>query len=160
MSKIENTKVNIENAQQYVDFVKDNLQPLAEHLKVGVDWLWSILVMQARVEAIVYLIIAVSMTITTAALIRTFFKYLKNTEWHKSSYDLIGGPTNKEGAVALVAGIGSVVMLIATGLTTSNTLYPIVTGLVNPEFRAIEKIVEFAKPKVDEAKTKVEVEAK
>ena len=160
MEKVQQTEQSLQNMQQYVDFVKNNLEPLAQHLKVSVEWLWNILVMQARVEAIVYLVVCIFMAMTTITLMTMFFKHLKKTEWHRSNYDMFGGPSNKEGVVALVTGIGAALMLLVSVITTSSNLYVIVTGLVNPEFRAIEKIVEFAKPAAEEAKTKVEVEAK
>lgn len=167
---------NLQTAQQYIDFVKNNLQPLADHLKVSVDWLWNILVQQARVEAIVYLIVCLSMTATSIGLWILFYKNIKKAtfkkgysdhkkiytnkktgdqiesltdDWdNRKDYALTMTPneTNKEGVISWVSGILLIFMIISSVVTTTSSLKIIVTGLVNPEFRAIEKIVEYAKP--------------
>jgi hypothetical protein len=167
---------NLEKAQLYVDFVKNNLEPLAQHLKVSVEWLWNILVMQARVEAIVYLLLSIGMFITTIILSIMFFKNIKKAtfkkgykdtiqtikhkktgeiidsltdDWgHKKDYEITSAPneTNISGYISIVTGIAMVFMLLTSVVTTASNLKIIVTGLVNPEFRAIEKIVEYAKP--------------
>lgn len=171
---------NLQKAQSYVDFVKNNLEPLAEHLKVSVEWLWNILVMQARVEAIVYLLICLSMFATTISLSIIFFKSLKKArfgssyihtdtayihkktgkvvDWslwydHKQDYDVVkvDNKTNTQGYIAWFSGIGLALMILTSTITTASSLKVIVTGLVNPEFRAIEKVVEYAKPAANNA---------
>lgn len=168
------TPEKLNEAQQYIDFVKTNLEPLAQHLKVSVEWLWDILVMQARVEAIVYLIICLSMSITTVSLGFIFFKSLKKATFyriggqskyvHKKTgkeipdiYDIDysemdkyekryeKNQTNTHGYVAWTTGVGAALMIFVSSITMASSLERIVTGLVNPEFRAIEKIVEYAK---------------
>lgn len=150
------TTQNLETAQTYLDFVKNNLEPLAKHLQVSVEWLWDILVMQARVEAIVYLIVLVSLTVTTVTVSTIFMKNIKKAKWKKDPYDMIGSPMNNAGFVAAITGVLSLILIITSLITAGNTTYTIVTGLVNPEYRAIEKIVEFAKPEVK----KIEAEVK
>ena len=169
---------NLEKAQQYVDFVKNNLEPLAQHLKVSVEWLWDILVMQARVEAIVYLIVCLGMFTTTATLSIIFFKNIKKAkfkqgyrdtireykhkktgttiesltdDWeNKKDYELFENhnKTNTQGYISYISGGLLAFMILTSTITTATSLQIIVTGLVNPEFRAIEKIVEYAKPQV------------
>lgn len=175
---------NLQNAQQYVDFVKNNLQPLADHLKVSVEWLWQILVQQARVEAIVYLIVCLSLTATTIGLSIIFFKHMKKAtfkrgysnhtkiythkttgeqiesltdDWdNRSKYTLTVEPneTNNSGFIAYITGPLLILMIITSLVTTTSSLKIIVTGLVNPEFRAIEKIVEYAKPAANNVQSK------
>lgn len=175
---------NLQQAQQYIDFVKNNLEPLAQHLKVSVDWLWNILVQQARVEAIVYLIICLSMTATTIGLSVIFFKHMKKATFkkgysnttkiytHKKTGDQIESltddwdnrkdytltmtinETNNAGYISIFSGILMVVMIVTSLVTTASSLKIIVTGLVNPEFRAIEKIVEYAKPAANNVQSK------
>lgn len=150
------TAQNLEPAQTYLDFVKNNLEPLAKHLQVSVEWLWDILVMQARVEAIVYLIVLVSLAVTTITVSTIFMKDIKKAKWHKERFDMIGSPMNNEGFTAAITGVLSLILILASLITAGSTTYIIVTGLVNPEYRAIEKIVEFAKPEVK----KIEAEVK
>lgn len=150
MDKAIETSKNLENVQQYVDFVKENLQPLADHLKVGIDWLWQILVMQARVEAITLLIICVIMSTLGLSLLISFFYNMKRAEW-----DGYGGAENRHGVLAWITGIGAGLMLVINVIALPANLPTIVTGLVNPEFRAIEKIVEFAKPNVEKVSEEV-----
>jgi len=187
---MEKTEQNLNNIQQYVDFVKTNLEPLAQQLKVGVDFLWGVLVKQAQVEAIVYLIISISLALTTFFLTVMFFKFIKKATFgsdyhreysvykHKKTGKEISTPLddwenreqyekfsrervqNRYGTLSIITGIGASIMLLVSIITSATNLPIIVTGLVNPEFRAIENIVNFAKPKVEEAKTKVEVETK
>lgn len=174
---------NLDKAQTYIDFVKNNLEPLAEHLKVSVEWLWGILVKQARVEAIVYLLISIGLFITSVSLAIVFFKAIKKArfgsgygtpktvyihkktgeevEWDvwyddKKDYDVVNASnkTNTQGYVAIVSGVMWIIMSIASTVTTATNLKIIVTGLVNPEFRAIEKIVEYAKPAVKPSEAK------
>lgn len=177
MSKIPE---NLETTQVYIDFVKNNLEPLAQHLKVGVEWLWDILVMQARVEAISLLIVSIILSIFTAVAMRVFFKNLKNARYvgdfsgrrvvyvHKTTGARISSRlddwenrddytgeevsrSNKEFYTSVISGIVSLVLLISSLSASLGNLSTIVTGLVNPEFRAIEKVVEYAKPKVEKA---------
>lgn len=174
---------NLQNAQQYVDFVKNNLQPLADHLKVSVEWLWQILVQQARVEAIVYLIIVIVLSVKSIILLTIAYKnwkkarfgssyareqtiYIhkktgKEVDWDtwwdkKSQYDVVktNNSTNREGHIAIWAGVSGGLLSLATVVTLTTALPIIVTGLVNPEFRAIEKIVEYAKPAANNVQSK------
>lgn len=182
---------NLENIQTYIDFVKTNLEPLAEQLKVGVDFLWGILVKQAQVEAIVHLVIAASFFVTTAILFRIFFVHFKKgsfggeftsdkrvvkhkktgkeirsilNDWeHRDDYVEIVIPavkTDRDGVVAIISGSLCGLMLLTSVIATSSSLPIIVTGLVNPEYRAIEKIIDFAKPAAQKATTKSEAGAK
>lgn len=68
--------------------------------------------------------------------------------------------TDRNGVVAIVSGCLCALMLLISVISTSTSLPIIVTGLVNPEYRAIEKIVEFAKPAAEKATTEVKVENK
>lgn len=172
---------NLETAQTYIDFVKTNLEPLAQQLKVSVEWLWDILVMQARVEAIIYLVVCVAMFITSLILARVFFKSIKtarfnngsmrnNQTWYvhektgkkikhlgedwdnRERYEQVevDNSTDRNGWISYISGIGAAFLILVGIITSASSLEVIVTGLVNPQYRAIEKIVEFAKPKVEE----------
>lgn len=177
MSKVDISKEGLKDAQEYIDFVKTNLEPLAEHLKVSVEWLWQILVNQARVEAIVYLVIWVMISFTTVTLTTLFFRHIKGAKFQRGFSDNIrvyvhkktgrridslledwdnrekyepfdeGNKTNVSGYISYISGIGALVAMAVSLLYSTVALPIIVTGLVNPEYRAIEKIVEFAKPK-------------
>lgn len=185
---MENPEANLQNVQTYIDFVKTNLEPLAQQLKVGVDFLWNILVKQAQVEAIVHLIIMASLLITTSILARIFFKNFKDatfgsgiatTKWVNKktgkkvtysfdktgrdedwSHETIVSNTNKHGLISWFTGGSALLMILIGVLTAPASLSIIVTGLVNPEYRAIEKIVEFAKPAAEKASTEIKVENK
>lgn len=165
---------NLEKAQTYIDFVKKNLEPLAEHLKVGVDWLWDILVQQVRVEAIVYLIIVILLTVKSIVLLVIAFKALKKAkfrvpygtttaykhkktgveieseldDWeHRTEYQKVykTNKTNTSGYVAIWCGIVGVALSVVSAMTMAATLPKIVTGLVNPEYGALERVIEFSK---------------
>jgi hypothetical protein len=167
----------LQETQQYIDFVKNNLAPLAEHLKVSVEWLWQILVNQVRVEAIVYLVIIVMLSIKSAVLLTVAFKSFKkarfgaNTynpepayihkktgeqaDWsawydHKKDYDVVRleNKTNLHGHLVYWCGIGGVTLGLVTTIIAATVMPKIVTGLVNPEYGAIERIVQFSQGKI------------
>lgn len=147
------TPEKLKEAQVYVDFVKTNLEPLAEHLKVSVEWLWNILVNQVRVEAIVYLAIIILLTIKASVLLFIAFKSMKKAKFGKGSYSWVSENdryTNTHGYITYWCGaIGAILMVVAT-ITTVSLMPKIVTGLVNPEYGAIERIIQFSKGKVPE----------
>lgn len=145
---------NLDKAQAYIDFVKQNLEPMAHQLGVSIEWVWNILVQQARVEAVVCLIVIAALVIKLIVLgvvvLRalpkaTFYdetkvKYSWGTETRRSFNPNIYGKVVTYGGWALLA------LTFITFVVTSSTLVTAVTGLVNPQYRAIEKIVQFAQP--------------
>lgn len=142
MSKAVVTPENLEQAQTYIDFVKTNLEPLANQIGVSVEWLWNILVNQARVEAIVMLIVLLFFTVKIAIFATVAIKSLKKATF----YNYKGTVTNRQGYTVYWFGIPAGILSVLLAIATPIMLPTIVTGLVNPQFRAIEKIVEFAKP--------------
>lgn len=171
------TPEKLQETQQYIDFIQKNLEPLAEHLKVGVEWLWQILVQQVRVEAIVYLAIIVLMTIKASILLFIAYKSFKkakfgsayertktiyvNTKtgeevdwdtWYddKKLYTtkIVDNSTNMYGYLVYWCGISGIVLTILVSIITAVAMPKIVTGLVNPEYGAIERIVQFSKGQI------------
>lgn len=174
----------LEDAQQYVDFVKNNLEPLAQHLKVSVEWLWGILVNQVRVEAITYLVIIVLLSIKASILLFIAFKSFKKArfqsgyrseeiayvnkktgatvDWNtwydnKQDYDTVKyqNKTNFQGQLVYWCGLSGAALMLTSTIIATTTLPKIVTGLVNPQYGAIERIVQFSKgniPSVTEVK--------
>lgn len=142
------TPEKLKETQEYIDFVKNNLEPLAGHLKVGVDWLWQILVNQVRVEAIVYLVVIVLMSIKASTLLFIAYKASKKAVFgHGYSWEK-GVTTNVQGYIVYWCGIGGAVLLAASTLTAAFAMPKIVTGLINPEYGAIERIVQFSQGKI------------
>lgn len=165
------TPDNFDTAQKYINFVKDNLEPLAQQIGVSVEWLWKILVQQARVEAIIYLAVSLSISITAIIFIRMFFKNIKLARWgsygerkiykhnetgveveysdldwsKRTEYDIIhiADKANVESVFTVIGGTVGAVMMLVSIILASSSMQTIVTGLVNPEYRAIEKIVDF-----------------
>lgn len=177
------TPDKLKDTQQYIDFVKNNLEPLAAHLKVSVQWLWNILVNQVRVEAIVYLVVIIMMAIKSTILLTIAYKAFKkakfrkgyngdikiykhkktgqivdwDTWWDKKKdYDVIiqKNETNTQGYIAYWCGAAGVTLALVSTITAAAAMPKIVTGLVNPEYGAIEHIVEFSKGKVPSNITK------
>lgn len=178
------TPENLQQTQQYVDFIKTNLQPLADHLKVGIEWLWNILVNQVRVEAIVYLIVIVLLVIKSTTLLiiaykslkkATFYKYLSSSErtiyvhkktgevvdwdtWYedKKSYNIKQreNTTNIYGYLTYWCGTGGVLLMIFTSILSATAIPKIVTGLVNPQYGALERIVQFSQGKIPNQENK------
>lgn len=177
------TPENLQQAQQYIDFVKNNLQPLAEHLKVGVEWLWQILVNQVRVEAIVYLAIIILLSIKSTTLLVIAFKSFKKARFYnyrssnetlyihkktgavanwdtwydnKNNYDVVKADnrTNLQGYLVYWCGISGGVLMLFTAILSACSMPKIVTGLVNPEYGAMERIVQFSQGKVPTAQNK------
>ena len=136
------TPENLKTAQTYVDFVKTNLEPLAHQIGVSVEWLWNILVTQARVEAIVMLIILSLLFIKTIIAFIVMAKSFKKATF--SNYSS-GEEVNRHGIVVFSSGGIGIILSVALFIATPSMMPTIVTGLVNPQFRAIEQIVNFAK---------------
>lgn len=153
---------NLDNIQTYIDFVKTNLEPLAQQLKVGVDFLWNILVKQAQVEAITLLIICVMLSFSAFIAGILFVRSVRLAKWKDApGYAILNKhPDNHHAIMVWFYGIPTAFLLLSSVIATSTNLPVIVTGLVNPEYRAIEKIIEFAKPAAEKAKTEVKVETK
>lgn len=168
------TPDKLKEAQLYIDFVKNNLQPLADHLKVSVEWLWQILVNQVRVEAIVWLVVLVALSVKGSVLIYIAFKAHKKAKFgsgygtttvlvHKKTGNEIeselddwenrkqykkvirSNKTNIHGYITEWAGVAGVALLIISSIVAGVSMPKIVTGLVNPEYGALERIVDFAK---------------
>lgn len=159
------TPDNLKEAQTYIDFVKTNLEPLAQQLKVSVEWLWNILVQQARVEAITYIVIGVAMGFLSTMLITIGFRTLRKAYVFEdqTKYDYGKSRNVKTGkkievvadeskqAIGMTCLIAAGLIILVSTITLLTSANTIVTGLVNPEYRAIEKIVEFSKPVAKEA---------
>lgn len=166
---------NLEQAQEYIEFVKQNLEPLAHHIEVSVEWLWNILVQQARVEAITYILVITLLSFKVVVLAVIASKSLKKATFSSGGGGLLykntktgatiasrlqdwdnhedyievtrqSVNTNKHGYIVYWTAVPAAILAIFTMIITSISAPIIITGLVNPQYRAIEKIVEFAKP--------------
>ncbi len=160
-------EVNLDKTQEYVDFIKTNLEPLAKYLKVSIEWLWHIIVQQARVEAITYIVVGIVLSLVSIGLFMFGMKTLKRMSYQEDeteyNYEKHAAVKTGRKVTKYASGIElAVIPLIASGIimaanvTTFVINAPVVvTGLVNPEYRAIEKIVEFAHNNKEEVKSTV-----
>lgn len=118
--------------------VKDVIRSLAETLKVGTEHVYGVLVKQQTVYSIIYLLVLLGGAIFTYLSIYNF----NRLKFEEGSYRT----TLKDESVAnLIFGIifgffGLIFLLV--GIVNLDT---IVTGFVNPEYGAIEKIVQMLK---------------
>ena len=107
--------------------VKGALATMADGLKVTVDHLWSVLVYQQRLEAIMWLIIT---GITIIPIVSSFKYYRK-----KISDDR--GELNKDGWIMIFLMIVSVFMVISVACNIKN----MIQGFFNPEYGALKEII-------------------
>lgn len=166
---------DLEKTQEYINFVKQNLEPLAKEIGTSVEWLWGILVQQARVEAITWLVVVILLTVKSFIFLliayksykkATFYSPYSTDKWkHKKTGEIVdyyetgditeyekvpADKTNLEGHLVYWCTPIGIALMVLSITTATLSLPVIVTGLVNPEYRAIERIVEFAKPQIKE----------
>lgn len=125
----------------YTD-LRNGIEALAGSLKVGAEHVYEVLVRQQVVYAVTYLLLLVLLYTIAIILWKSFIKGYghlsdKDHDWHGDKIE------HHDTLVArvIVASILSVISVIATiGL-----LDDIIGGLVNPEYGAIQDIVEMVK---------------
>lgn len=137
---------NITTAERIIDKysgkIYDLVVEMAESLSVPAEYLWKVLVRQAIVESIVYIILLLLGTY----FIYLFYNFLTKIEKWRWDYNFQGDvPSDKDNnsvagrfTVKILIGIAGVVMFL-TGIFHIEV---IVQGIVNPEYKAIEMIIE------------------
>ena len=133
---VDSTKVATVNAVKTVDTSsnfkmiysdwKDGITALAASLKVGAEHVYVILVKQQIVNSISYLIIYILVAFLWYALVKN---------WKQISND-----TDDLGNI-----FGGVVLSIVTVTLLAFTLKTTIMGFVNPEYGAIQDVIEFVK---------------
>jgi hypothetical protein len=122
----------------YSDF-KQGIVALASSLKVGAEHVYEVLVRQQIVYAIVFL----SLTIIGFILILNWIKKYKDDKevwWDSCSYNGKGDVTG----LGVLRFIQILVALIMIGIGVCN-ISSIMTGFVNPEYGAIQDVIEMVK---------------
>lgn len=120
----------------YSDF-KQGIVALASSLKVGAEHVYEVLVRQQIVYAIVFL----SLTIIGFILILNWIKkYKDDKEVWKSGSSYNENPTG----LGVLRFIQIIVALIMIGIGVCN-ISTIMTGFVNPEYGAIQDVIEMVK---------------
>ena len=114
----------------YTD-IKTGISALASGLKVGAEHVYEVLVRQQLVNAIVWLIVFVASVIFLRATIKYAIKVMEKE----------GMASEAEAAMVFFGNLLSVLMFIVA-LFHIDT---IVTGFVNPEYGAIETIIDIVK---------------
>lgn len=113
--------------------VKEAISGIAASLKVGAEYVWTILIKQQIVKGLVYLIL---LTISLILII-SFYKACKNS---KEDWLEHGDPTP--------IGIMRIIQIV-TGLClfviSINNLDVILTGLINPEYGAMSDIMNWVR---------------
>jgi uncharacterized membrane protein len=123
---------------------KQGLKGLADALKVGVEHVYKVLVMQQVVKSIIYIVVGIISLIFAYAfskqltLFRTDYSEWKNKSG-RSSYD------EYFSTYLLLTILFGVFSLIAMGVCIFH-IDVIVTGIVNPEFGAMQQIMEWVNP--------------
>lgn len=121
------------------------LEQLAAKFGTTVEYLWSVLVRQSRIDAIVGILFLVSMAIVLLCLIVLVVKKTRPRE--RTSYDHYGRPTGTEmradwGADDGAAARWGVGILCFIFFVTVWIMAPtIVTGFVNPEYTALMRVM-------------------
>lgn len=119
------------------------LRELAAQMNTTVEFLWGVLVRQAQVYAISYIVD----TIIVLVIAYLFASVLNH--WRRSNvgFDFMEVPTQDEGKWALylflsiVLGIITLTGMLAIIFTFNNFL----TALLNPEYWALQQILEYIK---------------
>jgi hypothetical protein len=105
---------------------------LAEGLKVSVTEVWDILVKQQKVKSWTYLLIFVSSLFVDYL----FFKWIK----------YIMKVNDADIHIPIIFGtIGFIIVIIFASYTNIQNLYPMLTGFLNPEYGAMQDIINVAK---------------
>jgi uncharacterized membrane protein YuzA (DUF378 family) len=116
----------------YTD-IKDGISALASGLKVGAEHVYEVLVKQQIVNAITYLVIG----IVSLILMLNFIKRYKDPKekWiYDDSLSVLGVVRVSQIILAVILFIGFMV-----------TIDEIIMGFVNPEYGAIETIIDIVK---------------
>ena len=122
------------NFKMIYNDIKDGITGLAVGLKVGSEKVWDILVLQQHVKSYVYIL----MYLFSFISLIFFFKFYKSKEIWLNEYD---SPTLLGVLRLLQVLISLIVFLIATF-----NIDTILTGFINPEYGAIQDIIEFTNP--------------
>lgn len=107
---------------------------LAQGLKVSVTEVWDILVKQQRVKSWTYLLIFIS----SLFLDYLFFKWIRYIIKNKTDNINFIFP-------GIIGTIAFFIILCMVSYINMQNLYPMLTGFLNPEYGAIQDIVNVAK---------------
>lgn len=121
------------NKQIYNDF-KSGISAIATALKVGVSHVYEVLIKQQVVYSIIYIVIILFFITVGILLYRQTFKLWFKEEWKKS---------DSPRCVTIYVFLGIDLIII-----TCNLLFfteKIVTGFINPEYGAMQEIINFVK---------------
>jgi len=110
------------------------IEQLAQKLGTTAEYLWSVLVAQAKVEAIIGIALVSSTILLTVLLIYLHNKFSKESNEEMSIY------YDKEEIVIIPMVIGAITVfiLIIASLCSIGT---IITGLTNPEYWALKEVL-------------------
>ncbi len=131
----------IENlpAEIYGD-IKNAIIAIAEGLKVPAEMLLQAIIKQGVVDSISKLCIIIFLLVVAIIVTRIFLPFWK--KYFNSSYSSDG-----EDFFCAISIFLTIVLWIAFFVTTLNNVNNIVTGFVNPEYRAIEMVLDLIKEK-------------
>jgi hypothetical protein len=116
----------------YSDF-KQGIVALASSLKVGAEHVYGVLVKQQIVKAITWLFLSIIGFLLLISWIKVYKK--DDEDWGNNQ-----GPSG----IGIIRGIQIVVALLILGLSLFR-IDTITTGLINPEYGAIEDVIEMVK---------------
>jgi H+/Cl- antiporter ClcA len=127
--------------------IKDGISAIASGLKVGAEHVYVILIKQQIVASITGLLSIIVCIIIIYFLFKYAQKlYIKGVE--RASQTTYGSwDDNASGASAIILYISGGLLLIGTFVFTMTSIEDIVTGFVNPEYGAINEIIDFVKRK-------------
>lgn len=121
------------------------LDILGEKLGVTANHLWAVLVRQAYAEALGNLVIVAGLLVGIVIAVRYVKWFSKQPFEQDQEYKCIRARSDKQTAqliAAIFAGIGAVVAAVAV----VSLLYYAVLALYNPEYFALQKLLEALKP--------------
>lgn len=133
-TKVDTSKITV--TKVYGD-VKTALVALGSALKVGTEHVYKVLVTQSIVEALVYVVLFILGIIASLICYNRVKKALLEYE----SEDGDDGKGNTNVVFAVVWGIAGVIMLMVFVFNLGATI----TGLFNPEYGALNKIISLIK---------------
>lgn len=119
--------------QLYTD-LKSGLVGIAGALKVGAEHVYEVLVRQQVVNSILYLLCGV---LAFIFIINFISKNKSDEKWFNNDIDFI----TKLGFIRIIQSIISFILLLVFLFHLDN----IVTGFINPEFGALEQIMNWVK---------------
>lgn len=116
--------------------VFEMLNQLATKLNTTVEHLWGVLVNQASIESISYIVLYGMAFIMMIVFFIIAYKTAPLAEWNNG---------NKFSVIVVSSGVLGTIILVVAAATVVDCFPSMVSGLFNPEYWALEKVTRLLK---------------